>query len=84
MRIWEGPLHLREYPAEKRAYEASSFAAQGLGFSLLEFRGVEIWNSGWRAADVNTLRTKGIDKILADPNGPYNVTPESPGRRLME
>ncbi len=83
IKILQGPLNLREYLAEKRAYEASAFAAQGLGFSSLKVVGFEIWNSGWRAADANTLTTKGIDKILADPNGSYGVTPESPGRRLI-
>lgn len=55
----------------------------GLG-NLSVGNGFEIWNSGWKAADVQTLRSKGIDRELADPKGPYKVTPDAPGKKLID
>lgn len=81
--ILEGPLNLRQYVNESGAYGVSSLAAQGLGFSNLKVGSFEIWNSGWRAADVKTLRSKGINDLLADPQGLYGVTPASPGKKIF-
>ena len=82
--ILDGPLNLTKYVNESGAYVVSSLTAQGLGFRDLEAGagGFEIWNSGWRAADVKTLRSKGIDNLLADPQGLYGVTPASPGKKI--
>ncbi|MCW5966200.1 MAG: RHS repeat-associated core domain-containing protein, partial [Bryobacterales bacterium] len=80
-----GPLNLTKYATEFAAYGASSNAAQGLGFGSLRVGGnFEIWNSGWKAADVNTLRSNGINGVLSDPNGLYKVTPGAPGKKLFE
>lgn len=80
-----GPLNLTKYATEFSAYGASSFTGQGLGFGSLKVGGnFEIWNSGWKAADVNTLRSSGINGVLSDPNGLYKVTPGAPGKKLIE
>src|SRR5436190_9167752 len=83
--VLAGPLNLTQYATETRAYEASSFIGQGLRFgSLIVGSSFEIWNSGWRAADIQTLRSKGINGVLADPTGPYKVTPDAPGKKLIQ
>jgi RHS repeat-associated protein len=83
--VLAGPLNLTQYGTEFQAYGASSFTSQGLGFGSLRVGGnFEIWNSGWKAADVNTLRSNGINAVLADPNGLYKVTPGAPGKKLIE
>jgi RHS repeat-associated protein len=83
--VLAGPLNLTKYGTEFQAYGASSFTSQGLGFGSLRVGGnFEIWNSGWKAADVNTLRSNGINAVLADPNGLYKVTPGAPGKKLIE
>jgi RHS repeat-associated protein len=57
--------------SERNAYMAESYAAQALNLRISP-RGAgdvpqyEIWNKGWKAADVQTLRSKGIDNILND------------------
>jgi RHS repeat-associated protein len=80
-----GPLNLTKYATEFAAYSASSFTGQGLGFGSLKVGGnFEIWNSGWKAVDVNTLRSNGINGVLSDPNGLYKVTPGAPGKKLIE
>lgn len=43
----------------------------------------EIWNSGWKSAEVNTLRSNGINGILSDPNGLDKVTPGALGKKLF-
>jgi len=83
--VLAGPLNLTQYATETRAYEASSFMGQGLHFgSLTVGHSFEIWNSGWRAADIQTLRSKRINGVLADPTGPYKVTPDAPGKKLIQ
>lgn len=80
-----GPLNLTKYATEFAAYSGSSYTAQGLGVGSLKIGGnFEIWNSGWKAVDVNTLRSKGINGVLSDPNGLYRVTPGAPGKKLIE
>ena len=80
-----GAFNLTKYATEFSAYGASSFTGQGLGFGSLKVGGnFEIWNSGWKAADVNTLRSNGINGVLSDPNGLYKVTPGAPGKKLIE
>ena len=79
-----GPLNLTTYATETRAYQASSFTAQGLRFPPLSVGNFEIWNAGWKAADVQTSRSKGISGYLADPSGPYKVTPDAPGKKLIQ
>ncbi|MCW5963221.1 MAG: hypothetical protein KIT83_04205 [Bryobacterales bacterium] len=83
--VLAGPLNLTKYATEFAAYSGSSFTAQGLGFGSLKVGGnFEIWNSGWKAADVNTLRSNGINAVLSDPNGLYKVTPGAPGKKIGE
>ena len=83
--VLSGPLNLTKYATELSAYGASSFTGQGLGFGSLKIGGnFEIWNSGWKAVDVNTLRSNGINGVLSDPNGLYKVTPGAPGKKLIE
>lgn len=80
-----GPLNLTKYGTEFAAYSGSSYTAQGLGVGSLKIGGnFEIWNSGWKAVDVNTLRSNGINGVLSDPNGLYKVTPGAPGKKLIE
>lgn len=80
-----GPLNLTKYATEFAAYSGSSYTAQGLGVGSLKIGGnFEIWNSGWKAVDVNTLRSNGINGVLSDPNGLYKVTPGAPGKKLIE
>ncbi len=82
--VLAGPLNLAQYFDETRAYEASSFMGQGLRFGNLSTGGFEIWNSGWRAADIQTLRSKGINGVLADPKGLYGVTADAPGKKIIQ
>jgi hypothetical protein len=88
MVVLNGPLNLTQYVTETRAYEVSSFIAQGRGLGSLTVGKAkyEIWNSGWKEADRATKRTAGIDKILAAPKnsgGLYEVTPANQGIKLM-
>lgn len=80
-----GPLNLTQYSTEFHAYQASSYTGQGLGFGSLSVgHGFEIWNSGWGAADAETMRPRGINGVLADPTGLYKVTPDAPGKKLIQ
>ena len=83
--VLAGLLNLTKYATEFAAYSGSSFTAQGLGFGSLKVGGnFDIWNSGWKAADVNTLRSNGINGVLSDPNGLYKITPGAPGKKIGE
>lgn len=35
---------------------------------------LQVWNRGWAAVDVQTLMSRGIDRILTDPRA-YNFVP---------
>ena len=89
--VLAGPLNLAKYVTETKAYEASSFVAQGRGAGTLTVglaggTKYEIWNSGWSHADRATKRAAGIDKVLAESKskgGLYEVTPTNQGDKLI-
>jgi hypothetical protein len=79
-----GSSDISEYETERRAYEVSSFAAQGLGKrsypnNLEERPRLQVWNSGWKAADQQTKRAAGIDRLI---NTYYETSPTKPGLTL--
>jgi RHS repeat-associated protein len=81
-----GSLNLTKYQTETDAYNATGYAAQAL-FPQQTFSvgaGHQLWNPSWAAADVMTMRSQGIRDELADPKGPYNVTPANPGSKLIQ
>jgi hypothetical protein len=79
-----GPTDISEYETERRAYEVSSFVAQAVGKdshpnNLENQPKLQVWNSGWKAADQQTKRAAGIDRL----NNTYNGTsPTKPGLTL--
>lgn len=64
------------FSTEYRGYQTSAWAAQALGVSPLSFGGNVIWNSGWAAADRQTLMDKGITREVTGP--PYNYDETKP------
>jgi RHS repeat-associated protein len=63
-----GEYDLNHYSREERAWYVSSYVAGALGMRSYGPRGggreFQVWNSGWRAADRETLRSHGVDTIL--------------------
>lgn len=64
-----GPTDISEYETERRAYEVSSFVAQAVGKgsypnNLEDRPKLQVWNSGWKAADQQTKRAAGIDRLI--------------------
>jgi RHS repeat-associated protein len=59
---------LNHYAREQAAWNVGSSIAQALGMKNLRPYGggseYEVWNKGWKAADVQTLRSKGVGNIL--------------------
>ena len=59
---------LNHYAREQAAWNLGSSIAQALGMKNLRPYGggseYEVWNKGWKAADVQTLRSKGVANIL--------------------
>lgn len=94
---FKGSANPTEYRTEFDAYTVAGIYAQaaapnGSAFTRLsgfKERGknpylpekVTLWDSGWKAADIATLRSQNINKLLAAPEraGGYNVTPSKPG-----
>lgn len=79
-----GSSDISEYETERRAYEVSSFVAQGLGKrsypnNLEERPRLQVWNSGWKTADQQTKRAAGIDRLI---NTYYETSPTKPGLTL--
>ncbi len=76
---------LSHYERERRAYEISSYVAQGLGQSAA-LKGFEskyqVWNKGWKAAEVTEKRAKGIDRLISNYYG-YDAT-KNPGKKYSE
>jgi hypothetical protein len=73
----EGPFEdFNHYAREAAAWEVGAEVAQALGMKCLRPHGggseFDVWNKGWKAADVQTLRSKGIGNIL---NQLYQATP---------
>jgi hypothetical protein len=56
--------------SERRAYNVTSFTAQALGVSpVFDFPNetkYHVWNSGWKAVDIERKRTAGINNLLKD------------------
>jgi RHS repeat-associated protein len=66
----QGPVgDLNHFERETGGWRVSSFVAQALGMKSLRPHGgggeMAVWNSGWRAGDIETLREKGIAAILS-------------------
>jgi hypothetical protein len=81
-----GPTDISEYETERRAYEVSSYVAQsvGKGSYVNDLEGnpkLQVWNRGWKVADRETKRSKGIDRFLSTI---YGVTKTSPGQTIGE
>jgi RHS repeat-associated protein len=51
---------------EYRGYQNSSWASQALGLQSIGARNTQIWNKSWSAVDRETLRDKGITKVVTD------------------
>lgn len=71
---------LSDFSLEYRGYQTSAWAAQALGVSPLGYDGGRnvIWNSGWAAADRQTLMDHGItNHVTSIPNHP-ETTPHNP------
>ena len=68
---------------EIRAYEITSFLAQGLG-QKSAIKDIapkyEVWNKGWKIAERDTKRTRGIDRLVSE-HPTYQYTDENPGAR---
>jgi len=63
-----GALDLNHYLRDQRAWYVSSYIAEALGMKREAPRGggseFQVWNSGWKAADRETLRSRGVNTIL--------------------
>jgi hypothetical protein len=63
-----GPLDYNHFFREERAWYVSSYIAEALGMKREAPRGggkeYEVWNRGWKAADRETLRSRGVSTIL--------------------
>ncbi len=68
-RFANGETDLTQYDRERRAYEITSFVAQGLSQSYA-LKGFEakylVWNKGWKGAEVADKRSKGIDRLISN------------------
>jgi RHS repeat-associated protein len=90
---WGADDDFTNYQTERKAYMASSYAAQALGKGYypnsIEEVDVKqaVWNSGWKAADIGTKRSAGIDRLLAnryfDDSG-KPITPSNQGWRASQ
>jgi RHS repeat-associated protein len=80
-----GDTDLTHYERERRAYEITSFVAQGLNQSSA-LKGFEtkyqVWNKGWKNAEVSEKRAKGIDRLISNYYG-YDAT-TNPGKKYSE
>ena len=73
---------ITHYTTESQGYLVGSYVAQGLGMrvyptdsgSLSQY---QAWNKGWRTADVETFRSRGVANILRDyyPGSQSSVLP---------
>lgn len=84
--VLSGPLNLTQWQTETDAYWASSYAAEKLfpNTPLSAGNGHELWNPSWAAVDVQCNVERGISEELADPRGPYKVTPWDQGSKLPQ
>jgi RHS repeat-associated protein len=85
------PLNPTKYDTETTAYRVSAAVSQGLGYDSLKIgkNKIEIWNSGWKQADLAAGKSKQgnqIDKVLAEPKskgGLYEITRDKPGPKIF-
>jgi RHS repeat-associated protein len=63
-----GSTDLNHYAREQRAWNVSAYVAQGLNLKPYGPKGggreYQVWNRGWKAAERDTLRSRGIERIL--------------------
>jgi RHS repeat-associated protein len=63
-----GAFDMNHYFREMRAWNVSGVIAEALGMKHYAPKGggpeYQVWNSGWKAADIQTLRSTGISNIL--------------------
>lgn len=62
---------ISHYNTEHAAYLVGSYFGQALGMRVYpaDSGGVpqyQVWNKGWRTADVETMRARGVSNILRD------------------
>jgi RHS repeat-associated protein len=71
---------LSDFSLEYRGYQTSAWAAQAFGVSPLAYDGGRnvIWNSGWAAADRQTLMDHGITNHVTSIPGHPETTPHNP------
>lgn len=69
---------ISQYETERRAYEVTSLVAQaaGKGSYLNDSPSYEVWSKGWKAAERETKRARGIDRVISTH---YEVSPTNPG-----
>ena len=77
-----GDSNRTRFDREVRAYNVSSFVAQGLGLDNLSVRRREIWNQGWSQADRAVRRSRAIEGLLRE-SPTYRLTPQNPGERYI-
>jgi RHS repeat-associated protein len=79
-----GSTDLYHADREKRAFEITSFVAQGLGKSTAP-KGFDpkyqVWNSGWKTAEVAEKRAKAIDRLVSTY---YPHSEASPDKRYSQ
>jgi RHS repeat-associated protein len=84
-----GGLNMNHYFRELRAWQVSGVMAEALGMKQFAPKGggpeYQVWNRGWKAADVQTLRSTGISNILknlyfAAPSDSNTYSSEHPHR----
>jgi RHS repeat-associated protein len=68
---------LSPFSVEYRGYQTSAWAAQAFGSSNISYRGIQIWNSSWGAADRQTLQDRAITNVVVDKDHP-ETTPHNP------
>ena len=83
--------HLSDPPGSesRSAYDLPPFLVpgqKGKNPTLYTPEVIDLWNSSWAPADITTMRSKGIDRLLERPRnagGLYGVTKSHPGRKAF-
>ena len=79
----DGPLNRTDYDMEFRGYRAESILAQAMGRRQIKIKDNTIWDSKWKAADIEKNRTAGINQLLKT-ESIYQLTPQNPGVKLRK
>jgi RHS repeat-associated protein len=80
----DGETDLTHYQRETRAYEITSFVAQGLGqgSAIKGFDAkYQVWNKGWKSSEIAQNRAKAIDLLISNYE-PYNK--KDPGNKYSQ